>query len=175
MKSTGVKRIAIVGPECTGKSELAKSIAEHFQTSWVPEFARQYLSELTRPYTQADLFEIAKGQLQLETENAHFAKDILPCDTTLLVIKIWSEVKYGKCDPAIIEMMEQQKYDLHLLTYIDIPWEFDPLREHPNEREHLYKLYKSALQEMNIPFVEISGTREQRTSLAISAIYKILS
>ncbi|MEL7147495.1 MAG: ATP-binding protein, partial [Bacteroidota bacterium] len=68
-----VFRIAIVGPESTGKTTLARSLAKHLQTSWVPEFARQYLEDLGRDYQKSDLVTIARGQLKTEDEKLNDA------------------------------------------------------------------------------------------------------
>lgn len=165
-----LRKVAIVGPECTGKSELASFLAEHYNTVWVPEYARGYLDNLVRPYEQHDLLTIAHGQLRLEKEWTLSANGLLFCDTTLLVIKIWSEVKYGNCDPEILRALENSHYDLHLLTYVDIPWEDDPQREHPDKREMLYDIYHDQLSAMKVPFVEIKGPREERRRRAIETV-----
>ncbi|HLF34447.1 MAG TPA: ATP-binding protein, partial [Cyclobacteriaceae bacterium] len=89
-----MKKIAIVGPECTGKSWLAQKLAEHFSASWAPEFAREYIDRLDRPYNRGDLLAIAKGQAKMEDHVTEGAGDLLFCDTNLLVIKVWSEHKY---------------------------------------------------------------------------------
>jgi nicotinamide riboside kinase len=98
---------------------------------------------------------------------------LLFCDTTLLVIKVWSEFKFGYCDPAIIAELENNTYDLHLLTYIDIPWQDDPLREHPDRREELFQIYRNELERMKVPFTEIRGQREERQSRAIGAVNRL--
>lgn len=168
--STSVKKIAIVGPESTGKSMLAQGLAKHYQTVWVPEYARGYLDKLGRPYEQTDLIKIAHGQLRLEDEWQNDAKNLLICDTNLVVVKIWSEFKYGVCDLEILERMNERKYDLHLLTAIDLPWEPDPLREHPNKREELYARYESELNKQGVPFFVIHGENHERIKNAIHAI-----
>lgn len=170
-----LKKVAIVGPECTGKSDLAEFLANHYATSWAPEYARGYLDNLLHPYSQIDLTTIAHGQLRLEETWAQDATKLLICDTNLIVIKIWSDVKYGNTDPDILEHMAHQKYDLHLLTYIDIPWQDDPQREHPDKREELYERYHKEVSSMAIPFVEIRGDREARRKIAIEAIDKLLA
>lgn len=168
--SPKVNRIAIVGPECTGKTDLARFLAQQYQTRWVPEFAREYLENLNREYVQPDLTEIAKGQLALEDSLAKQANQFLFCDTNLIVIKIWSEFKYHSCDPEIIKLLQQRTYDLHLLTDVDLPWEDDPLREHPDKREELFKLYESELQKSNTKFVTIRGDYATRRTKAVEAI-----
>lgn len=166
--------MAIVGPECTGKTDLAQFLAHHYQTNWVPEYARNYIDQLNRPYDQSDLVTIARGQLLLEDQLALRANKLLFCDTNLMVIKIWSEFKYGDCPIEIIEKMIARKYDLHMLTNIDIPWADDPQREHPDKRDLLYETYKAQLIKNDINFVEIKGLDEARKKAAIEAVDKIL-
>lgn len=168
-----VRRIAIVGPECTGKTDLAHFLADHYETVWVPEFAREYLEHLGRSYHQADLAAIAHGQVQSENTIAQQANRFVFCDTTLLVIKIWSEFKYNTCDPEILHLMQQQKYDLHLLTDIDLPWEDDPLREHPHKRQELFDLYHEELKRSNVNFQIIRGDYAARRAAAIAAVEQI--
>lgn len=169
-----VKRIAIVGPECTGKTDLAMALASHYQTFWVPEYARNYIDRLERPYIEGDLHTIAQWQLFTEDSLALKANRILICDTDLTIIKVWSEHKYGRVDPKIIALMKARTYDLHLLTYVDIPWEDDPQREHPDKREYFFNLYKRELEQQGILPVEIRGTRAERVDTAITAIDRIL-
>lgn len=169
-----IKKIAIIGPECTGKSELSLFLAGHYQTVWVPEYARAYLDNLNRPYNQNDLLKIAQGQLRLEDEYARDAQKVLICDTNLYVIKVWSQFKYGTCAPEILRQIETRRYDLYLLTYVDITWEADPLREHPDQREALYNIYYHEMKAQHVPFVEIKGDRELRRSAALQAIDPLL-
>ena len=169
-----VKRIAIVGPECTGKTDLARFLANHYHTNWVPEFARNYIDQLNRPYEKDDLVKIAEAQILLEDQLALHANKLLICDTNLIVIKIWSEFKYGSCPDEIIEKMLDQKYDLHLLTYIDIPWVDDPQREHPDKRPLLFDIYKEELIKSNVNFVEIKGMHDTRRNSAVQAVESIL-
>src|SRR5688572_5177765 len=100
-----IPKVCVLGPECTGKTELSKALAAHYQTDWVAEYARAYLGKLGRPYDQADLLKIAHGQLRMEDEWIRDANKLLICDTNLIVIKIWSEVKFGNVDPDILEKM----------------------------------------------------------------------
>lgn len=165
-----IKKVAVVGPECTGKSELSAFLATYYNTIWVKEYARSYIDNLNRPYEETDLLKIAIGQLNLEDNALAKANKVLICDTNLLVVKIWSEYRYGRCHEEILQMMQARAYDLYLLTYIDLPWEDDPQREHPMERESLWDIYKKELETQSTPYVEIAGDRSQRRALAINAI-----
>jgi len=170
-----IRKVVVIGPECTGKSDLAEFLATYFETRWVREYAREYLDNLDRPYTEEDLLQIARGQLSLEDAALKTAQQILICDTNLYVIKVWSEYKYGQCDPEILSLIASRKYDLYLLMYIDIPWQYDPLREHPDKREELYNIYKNELSLQPVQVIEIRGDREARHRQAIDAIEKMLT
>jgi NadR type nicotinamide-nucleotide adenylyltransferase len=174
-KGKKIIKIAIVGPESTGKTVLAESLARHFQTEWVPEYARDYLDIIRRPYTKDDLETIAIEQLNLENQLEKRANRLLFCDTTLLVIKIWCEFKYRNCPEWIIDEVKHRHYDLHLLTATDIPWTPDPLREHPNVREFLYNLYRNELENLGIDYVEIRGSYEERFKNSVDQVNFLLS
>jgi NadR type nicotinamide-nucleotide adenylyltransferase len=169
MKNQVIK-IAITGPESTGKSILAKQLAEHYLTVWVPEYAREYINNLDRPYNQEDILEIARGQIRSENAICRRTSELLICDTELIVTKIWSEVKYGKCDSWILNKIENHKYNLYLLCDIDIPWSEDPQREHPHMREYLFNLYRHELLTRELPFFIVTGIGHGRLDNAIRII-----
>ncbi|MEQ8471532.1 MAG: ATP-binding protein [Marinoscillum sp.] len=160
------KRIAVIGPESTGKSEICQHLARIYQTEWVPEYARFYLDRLGRSYEQSDLLEIAKGQVIWEDDKAEEASEYLFCDTNLIVIKIWSEHKYGSCDPWILEELNKRTYDFYLLGNIDLLWRPDPQREHPKLRKHFFDLYESYLKGHNLPYGIVSGIEDMRVKCA---------
>jgi len=163
-------RIAVTGPESTGKSMLTQQLAKHFQSPWVPEYAREYIEKLGRPYSEDDILAIARGQMAHEEAAAERAEKVLFCDTELIVTKIWSEVKYGRCHPWILSTIEERPYDLYLLCYIDIPWENDPQREHPHMRERLFTLYYEELMERGYPFGVVKGLGGDRKRNALGLI-----
>jgi NadR type nicotinamide-nucleotide adenylyltransferase len=164
-----MQKIIITGPESTGKTTLAQQLAAHYQTVWVPEYARDYIDQLNRKYEEDDLLEIAKGQVRREDEMiAKYSPERLICDTSLLVVKVWSLVKYQRCHPWILEQLAQRKVDLYLLASPDIPWQPDPQREHPHQREMLFEIYEQELQ--NKPHLIVHGSRTQRMKAAVQAI-----
>ena len=169
-----VKKVTVVGPECTGKTDLSRYLAGYFKTEWVPEYARAFLNKLNRPYERSDLAKIAHGQVRVEEEWIQNANRVLICDTNLIVVKVWSEEKFGACDEEILTAMAARHYDLLLLTNIDIPWEEDPQREHPDKREYFWNIYKKEAAASKIPTLEISGPRAERQAKAVEAVKKIL-
>lgn len=157
-----IKKIAIVGPESTGKSQLTEHLALHYNTAWVKEYAREYLEKLKRDYTYDDLSIIAKKQIETEDERLSLSNKFLFIDTNLLVIKVWSDFIYCKTEPWIIEEIKKRKYDLHLLCDVDLPWQPDPLREHPHMREKLFAIYKSELENFGIEYKVVRGEGDER-------------
>jgi NadR type nicotinamide-nucleotide adenylyltransferase len=170
-----IKRIAITGPESTGKSSLAEKLANHFGTRWVPEYARAYLEKLGRPYEKSDLVEMAKGQMLQEDEMVKKADRLLFCDTDLLVFKIWCQHRFGHLHPTISENYERRQYHLYLLTNIDIPWKYDPQREHPHLRQFFFQWYERELKKKDQPYVIISGDHRQRFDSAVEAVENLMN
>jgi NadR type nicotinamide-nucleotide adenylyltransferase len=163
-------KIAVVGPESTGKSALCNALAHHYKTNWVPEMARIFLEHLNRKYTYDDLSDIAHLQLKKEDELFEKSKKVLICDTNLIVIHVWSNFKFGKTASWIINEIESRNYNLHLLTNVDLPWEFDDLREHPTKRIELFMHYQQALHEFKIPYYIVSGIAQERLKNALQII-----
>lgn len=164
-----IKKIILTGPESSGKTTLAKQLARYFQTVWVPEFARTYLEDIRRPYRFNDLFRIAKGQHDLELFMEKKANRFLFCDTSLLVLKVWSEYRFGKCDPWILEQIEKEEA-LYFLCKPDIPWQPDPQRENPNDRDLLFSLYQNELKNYKKDYIQISGSQKDRLNYSIQSL-----
>jgi nicotinamide riboside kinase len=167
-------KIVVIGPESTGKTTLARQLAEYYQTVWVKEYAREFIENLDRDYMESDLLTIAKGQIRAEEKLLAKAENILICDTDLIVVQIWAEVKYGRCANWILEQVEQRDYDLYLLCGTDIPWEFDAQREHPAFRDELHTIYLKTLKKYHKPYVKLVGNKAIRFNHAIEHIDRLL-
>ncbi|MBC7847888.1 MAG: DUF4301 family protein [Flavobacterium sp.] len=167
-------RIALFGPESTGKTTLAIQLAEHFNTAWAPEFARDYLQEKWDKKEQIcdvdDMLPIAYGQTKLENDALSIANKYLFCDTNLMVTKVFSEVYYNFCDPLLDKAARKHKYDLIFLTDIDVPWEKDDLRDKVEGRESVFAVFKEALIKNNKPFITLSGDKDLRLKKAVAII-----
>jgi len=167
-------KIALFGLESTGKTTLAMQLAEHFETAWVLEFARDYLQEKWDKTGQIcdvnDMLPIAYGQTKLENESLSTANKFLFCDTNLLVTKVFSEVYYNFCDPALEKAAIEHEYDLFFLTDIDVPWKKDDLRDKPEGRDAIFAVFKQTLIDNNKPFITLSGDTGLRFKKAISIV-----
>ena len=130
---------------------------------------------------EKDTIEINKLYLILNMINFIYkdnkiknAKKMVFCDTTLLVNKIWASFVFKEVPIKIIDLYQPQNYAIHLLCNIDLPWENDPLREHPLHREELLKLYENDLKQSNSNYALITGLANERFQNAIIAIGKLL-
>jgi len=174
---TDIIKIALYGPESTGKTTLAKQLAQHFQTIWIEEFARDYLqkkwNESQAICTPEDLLPIAVGQIKLENEALKTAEKYLFCDTNLMCTKVFSEIYYGFCDASLDKAARKHKYDLFFLTDIDVPFEKDDLRDKPNEREMLMAKFEQALIDNKKPYIKLSGNQEERLEKAIETLEEL--
>ena len=171
---SAMKKIVIIGPESTGKSTLSAQLAEHYQTAWCPEFAREYLqAKGGNKYDFADLLNIAHGQLELEDMMLAQARNGLYfIDTDMYVMKVWCEVAFDQCHTWILRQIANRSYDFYLLCNTDLPWTPDALREYPDPsfRKKLYHIYKDILVNARTPWAEISGTDTQRLQTAVRII-----
>lgn len=183
-----LKKIVVIGPESTGKSTLCEELAQHYETNWCPEFAREYLLTNGKNYDYDDLLTIARGQLALEDEyTATLEKNSIPMlekgqhlplfiDTDMYVMKVWCEFVYNKCHSFITDEIANRKYDLYLLCNVDLPWIADELREYPDlaSRKKLYGIYKEIMATQFVPCVNISGNFKERLQKAIAAVDMLL-
>jgi NadR type nicotinamide-nucleotide adenylyltransferase len=155
--NSNIIKIAIVGPESTGKTTLCEELAKQYNTTFVPEYAREYLKKINRNYTIQDVLHIAHEQIKLVHEFEKKANDILFCDTSLITIKIWLSVKYNYFNAELENKLLNENYNFYLLTKPDIPWENDSLREHPHFRTELFEMHKDALNKFGFNYEIISG------------------
>jgi nicotinamide riboside kinase len=158
--------IVLTGPESSGKTTLAIELSNYWQAPLVPEVSRDYLKQKTS-YQQHDLLEIAKQQYKEELSAISSCSGKVVCDTDLLVIMIWSEVKYGHCDSWIYKTFEKsiKQKSLSRFYYLcdyNIPWQDDPLRENPNNRDELFDLYLEKIRGYGLSHSIVKGSPQER-------------
>ena len=164
-------RIAITGPESSGKTTLSRALSEHYKVKYIPEYAREYLENTNGKYQKSDLDEIARGQLKGINDSTN---SITISDSDFSVMEIWSEYKYGIVSELIQELVIKDLFDLHILCKPDIPWEEDPLRENSDNRDLLFNLYERSLTKHNKHFIAVSGSHKDRLEKSLQNIDLLL-
>lgn len=163
----------VTGPESSGKSTLAQALGRHLKWTVVPEYARTYLEGIAgKPYSRKDFDKIVAGQFNAERIAEMNTRQPLICDTSVVVLHIWHLEKWGNVHPLVQERLKSVEQTYFLLCQPDIPWVYDPLREHPEERELLYRQYKSVLKSCGFHYAEIGGTLSHRLEMASFHIKK---
>lgn len=167
-------KIAVVGPESTGKSTITQALAKHFKTFWVPEYARYYCEALIEPCTLQDEINMFHGQVALEKAvEALVENGLLFCDTTFLTVKIWSDYQLGETPQVVLDTLKKQQYDFYILLKNDIPWEDDPLRDFKGMSDYFMDVWRKELNSLNANYLEVGGL-ENRIENAIHAVNEFL-
>jgi HTH-type transcriptional repressor of NAD biosynthesis genes len=176
------RRVCVVGAESTGTTTLARELAEHYQTAWVPEYGREYCEKMqaagidlwTYQWRSEEFQEIACRQQEMEDRLARQANRILICDTDVLATGIWHERYMGTRSPEVESIAAAHRHDLYLLTDCDFPFVQDGLRDGESIREWMTRRFEQVLIERGLPWVKISGGRSDRLQAAIREVDKLL-
>lgn len=152
-------KIAVTGPECSGKTTLCKAISRELNLTFIKEYAREYLNDKGINYSQYDIIQIAKKQFELSQKLNSIS------DTEMLVCAIWYEEKTANQSPEIEELIKKQQFDLYVLCEPSIDWEYDSLRENQHDRDRLYEKYLFRLKNLNLPFIVVKGDLTCRVNM----------
>ncbi len=166
-------KVVVTGPESTGKTEICQFLALSFRAKFIPEYAREYIASLGRPYTYGDVERIARVQIEQLREHSEGGWPILFLDTYLVITKVWFREVYGKTPDWIDEHLAKAGIDLYLLCYYDIEWTPDPVRENPDPRRAvLYAFYLDEIKRLGRPYEIIRGHGQERFNQAQAAVRK---
>ena len=165
-----MKTIVITGPESTGKTTLLRSLRSRFEAIFVPEYARIFLNKKSVHTEFHHVLRIAQGQLELYDKACENNPDYIISDTDLLVLHVWSKLKFPDFDFGKFYSWEKRPVDLYLLCEPDIPWESDELREDPEGRYKIFNIYKKILSKEAKNFIILSGEEQERIEKAAKAI-----
>jgi len=182
MKPTEVLRIAVFGPESTGKTTLAEKLAAHFSAPLVAEYARERW-DAQGGLSLTDMLPVAQEQWRREDAAVLWAQAdgtrLVICDTEALTTMLWSDLLYGTTPDALRREAEARckNYALYLLCDIDLPFASDPQRCFPDpvDRIKAMDLWRGALEQRGLPYVPVRGTAAEREQRAIQAVAPLLA
>ncbi|MDR2825158.1 MAG: ATP-binding protein [Prevotellaceae bacterium] len=160
------------GPESTGKTSLASTLAAHFGGTWLPEYAREYVENLHREYTCRDVCHIAHRQIEEQNQMKKNNSEIAFFDTDLIITKVWLLYKYKKMPLFIDKYLQKNPIDCYLLCFPDIEWQNEIVREHGTDAERLFFFdwYKREIEKTGKPFYIIKGQNAERLQNAINCV-----
>ncbi|MGY6562559.1 MAG: AAA family ATPase [Luteibaculaceae bacterium] len=161
-------KLVVTGPESSGKTSLAKFLAQELQAHYIPEYAREHLKEKKLNYDIEDVITIAIKQIELEEKALTEGSTVLVCDTDVTVIKIWTQVKFGFSPTVVQSNLSFNPNAFYLLCKPNIPWENDELRENPNDRDELFILYKDLLDGLSFNYEIVDSLGEERFNTALN-------
>jgi len=167
-----IKIICLYGPESTGKSTLARRLAEIYKTKFVPEVAKEIIT--SNNFSMGDIIRIGYEQIKRVKEKIQTANKVLFCDTDLITTQIYSRRYLGVVPPILYKLEREISYDQYLLFDIDVPWVSDGLRDLKNERIEMLHIFQSELDKRKISYEWIQDTYEEREKKIIKIIDSIL-
>jgi HTH-type transcriptional repressor of NAD biosynthesis genes len=167
-----VKKVCFYGPESTGKSTMASTMAKKFNTEFVPEVAREML--ITNDFSIDDIIRIGKAQTQRVHEKTRTANKILFCDTDLITTQIYAQHYLGTIPPILYDLEKEVNYDIYFFMDIDTEWIADGLRDLGHRRQEMFDLFRKALHDRNIPYIFLTGDREKKEELVINTVKALL-
>lgn len=179
-----VKRVVVIGAESTGKTTLARRLAEHFDTVWVAEFGREHWERKVAGLTMTDpppswssdeFVEIATEQQRRENAAARVANRVLFCDTNAFATGTWNERYHSRRDIRVDAIGARDKADLYLLTAPDVAFVQDGFRDGEHIREWMDRRFADQLAQGAVPVVRLEGDYERRFNAAVDAVERLLA
>ena len=168
----GVRLICLYGPESTGKSTMARRLAARYQTTYVPEVAREMIS--SNDFTIADILRIGREQTSRVLKNIKLANRVLFCDTDLITTSIYSDTYLHTIPDELSALEKKIRYDQYFLFDIDVPWVADGLRDLGGKRQEMFDRFKAELDRRQISYVLVSGSYEDREKAIVDVVDKLL-
>lgn len=171
--SNVIKKVCLYGPESVGKTTLARQLAQHYQTVFVPEVTRDLVT--SNDFTVDDIIRIGYAQTQAVLDAAATANRVLFCDTDLITTAIYSDYYLHTIPPVLAQLEARISYDQYFLLDIDVPWVADGLRDLGHRRADLYNRFKDALDQRGIAYIPVSGNWAQRLAIVTRQIDQLLA
>jgi NadR type nicotinamide-nucleotide adenylyltransferase len=182
------RRIAVVGPESSGKSTLTAHLATHFSGVGAAEYGRTYLDAVpsqwvnradgTSGFNEEALLTILRGhRASVEALALQSATGVLFSDTEAIVTACWSRALLGYVPAEVMTCIREQRYDLYLVASATETWADDGTRVHADYdvRKQFEEACLELLRSHGYRFVVLRGTWAERTRQAESAVEALLA
>lgn len=178
MNAAPIKRVVIIGSESSGTTTLARALAEHYHTVWVPEYGRTYSEgrvHASQPWRSDEFTHIATEQVRMEDALATLANKVLICDTDAFATSIWHERYMGRPSEEVKAIAAARRYDLYVVTDVHIPFVQDDIRDGESFREWMQGRFIEELAKTSTPMIIVTGPHNERFAAAVRRIDEILA
>ena len=169
-----VRRVVVMGPESTGKTTLARDLARHYGTVWLPEYLRIWLDAKGAVCEPEDLPKVVAGHQASEAALARHANRVLFCDTDPLMTAVYSGFYYGHVPAWLDAAASARRADAYLLLDTDVPWVPDPHRDMPHRRLEIRDRCRAELERRALPWALVSGAWAERFSTACAIVDRLI-
>jgi len=173
-----IKRVVIIGSESSGTTTLARVLAAHYRTMWVPEYGRMYSEGRqydSRPWRSDEFTFIAIEQARMEDALATLANKVLICDTDPFATAIWHERYMGTPSDEVRAIAAGRRYDLYIVTDVNIPFVRDEIRDGESFRQWMQGRFIEELSKAATPMIVVSGPHDERFAAAVNRIDELFS
>jgi nicotinamide riboside kinase len=174
-------RVAIVGAESTGKSQLAHALARALAQEFglrcvvVDEWLRDWCEMQDRTPRADEQLGIALEHARRIAAAADADVDVVLCDTTPLMVAVYSDLLFDDRALEPVARECQSTMDMTLLTSLDLPWVADGLqRDGPHVRAPVDARVRARLIDWQAPWSLVSGTGLARLGSALDALRPLL-
>lgn len=178
MSVVPLMRVVIIGSESSGTTTLARALAEHYRTVWVPEYGRTYSEgrvHSSQPWRSDEFTHIATEQVRMEDALATLANKVLICDTDAFATSIWHERYMGTASDDVKAIAQTRKYDLYVVTDVNIPFVGDEIRDGESFRQWMQGRFIEELSKASTPMIVVTGPHEERFAAAVERIDQIVA
>lgn len=163
--------VALMGAPSTGKTTLAHTLAERYDTVWMPEYGRDYWIEhqVDRRLSPEQLVEIAEGHRRREDALAPRARRFFFVDTEAIITYCFALDYHDGAHPRLAELADEsaKRYDLFVLCHDDIPYDDTWERSGATHRQRFQQQIITELEQRSIDYLTVEGSVEQRLARVI--------
>jgi NadR type nicotinamide-nucleotide adenylyltransferase len=167
----------VLGAESTGTTTLSKKLADHYHTTWVPEYGRYYteaLNDMGHEWHSQEFAHIAELQQQMEQQLAGESNGLLICDTNAFATRLWHDRYVGAMSDKVDEIAQKDRVDLYILTGDEIPFVQDGIRDGEHIRHDMHGKFIAELAQTDTPYIQVRGSVAGRLKAATAAIDTLL-
>lgn len=161
-----ITKVCFLGAPSTGKTTLARALAQRHKTEWMPEYGAEvwFKNQVDRRITLEQFEEIGPEHNRREDALVQESRNYLFCDTSPITTFVYAKDYHGTAGPVLTRLAgeAEKRYDIFFLCGSDIPFADTWDRSGDQKRKWFQNQIVGDLAERRVPFFRVSGTLERR-------------